>query len=80
MPKLKEGIVVRPFGPGSELKGEIPTNVANWLKAKKLVTAKDFEKETSKKEVKQKTEAELTAEAAAKAAAEAAKQAKDTEE
>ena len=83
MPELKEGVIVRPFGPTSELKGTIPSNVAKWLKKKKLVKDSDFVKPKGSSKPPQepeKTEAEKQAEAAAKAAEEAAKKAKKEEE
>lgn len=41
--KLKEGIIVRPFGASSKLEGYVGEPVGKWLINKGLVTEEDFE-------------------------------------
>lgn len=52
--ELKDGIVLRPFGASSEIKGKVSKDVGEWLISKKLATKSDF-KDAPKKTRKPKT-------------------------
>ena len=75
--KLKEGIIVRPFGPMSKLEGEVSAQVGEWLIKKGLVTEEDFEPTP---EVDPEEAAKAAQAAADALAAEEAAKAKEAEE